>query len=236
MNTVEQTLAGHRTLRKYVLPGERVVLTRRSHWGKLAEPALSTFVGFVVVAWLVEVAATAVGKNSEWLWWLWVAVLVRLVWKVLDWRNEWFVATDKRMLLLYGLITKKVSMMPLVKVTDMRYSRSITGRVLGYGEFLMESAGQDQALSRISWVANPDSTYRELCAIIFTPTQAPAGAPEPAAVGRRAPSGTGRTRRPPSAASRGHPLHEVRPDDTQPISIPPRRPAGTTTTRVGRVG
>ena len=42
MATVEQTLAGHRTLRKYVLPGERVVLTRRSHWGKLAEPALST--------------------------------------------------------------------------------------------------------------------------------------------------------------------------------------------------
>ncbi|WP_307494721.1 PH domain-containing protein [Cellulomonas humilata] len=225
MNTVEQTLAGHRTLRKYVLPGERVVLTRRSHWGKLAEPALSTFVGFVVVAWLVEVAATAVGKNSEWLWWLWVAVLVRLVWKVLDWRNEWFVATDKRMLLLYGLVTKKVSMMPLVKVTDMRYSRSITGRVLGYGEFLMESAGQDQALSRISWVANPDSTYRELCAIIFTPTQAPqAGQNRPPSVAVRRPAPAD-----PVAAERGvawPPLHEVRPDDTQPISIPPRRPAG----------
>ena len=225
MATVEQTLAGHRTLRKYVLPGERVVLTRRSHWGKLAEPALSTFVGFVVVAWLVEVAATAVGERSEWLWWLWVAVLVRLVWKVLDWRNEWFVATDKRMLLLYGLITKKVSMMPLVKVTDMRYSRSITGRVLGYGEFLMESAGQDQALSRISWVANPDSTYRELCAIIFTPTQVvPATQSRPPSVAVRRPAPA-----PVVGTDRGvawPPLHEVRPDDTQPISIPPRRPAG----------
>ena len=217
MATVEQTLAGHRTLRKYVLPGERVVLTRRSHWGKLAEPALSTFVGFVVVAWLVEVAATAVGERSEWLWWLWVAVLVRLVWRVLDWRNEWFVATDKRMLLLYGLITKKVSMMPLVKVTDMRYSRSITGRVLGYGEFLMESAGQDQALSRISWVANPDSTYRELCAIIFTPTQAAPGSPEPAAVGRRAPPGTG-----PRGPGRLRPWRRVA---AHPRGAPRRHPA-----------
>ena len=152
-------------------------------------------------------------------------MLVRLVWKVLDWRNEWFVATDKRMLLLYGLVTKKVSMMPLVKVTDMRYSRSITGRVLGYGEFLMESAGQDQALSRISWVANPDSTYRELCAIIFTPTQAPQATrtgrrPSPCAVRHRPPGG--RTER----GVAWPPLHEVRPDDTQPISIPPRRPAG----------
>lgn len=225
MDTVEQTLAGHRTLRKYVLPGERVVLTRRSHWGKLMEPTLTTFVGFVVVAWLVEVASAAVGRQSEWLWWLWVAVLVRLVWKVLDWRNEWFVATDKRMLLLYGLITKKVSMMPLVKVTDMRYSRSITGRVLGYGEFLLESAGQDQALSRISWVANPDSTYRELCAIIFTPTQVfqtPASRPPSVAVRRPAPAPV----RTDPGADRGvawPPIHEVRPDDTQPISIPPRR-------------
>ncbi|GEK22760.1 PH domain-containing protein [Cellulomonas xylanilytica] len=220
METVEQTLAGQRTLRKYVLPGERVVLTRRSHWGKLLEPSLSTFVAFVVVAWLVEVAATAVGERSEWLWWLWVAVLARLVWRVLDWRNEWFVATDKRMLLLYGLITKKVSMMPLVKVTDMRYSRSITGRLLGYGEFLMESAGQDQALGRISWVANPDSTYRELCAIIFTPTQA--------ASQSRPPSVT--VRRPVPVPAEGRvawpPVHGPGPDDTQPISIPPRRGAG----------
>ena len=228
MNTVEQTLAGHRTLRKYVLPGERVVLTRRSHWGKLAEPALSTFVGFVVVAWLVEVAATAVGERSEWLWWLWVAVLVRLVWKVLDWRNEWFVATDKRMLLLYGLVTKKVSMMPLVKVTDMRYSRSITGRVLGYGEFLMESAGPGPGAEPHLLGGQP---RLHLPRAVRDHLHADAGGarqPEPSAVGRRPPSGTGPCR-PGRRTDRGvawPPLHEVRPDDTQPISIPPRRPAG----------
>ena len=223
MDTVEQTLAGHRTLRKYVLSGERVVLTRRSHWGKLMEPALSTFVAFVVVAWLVEVASTAVGHNAEWLWWLWVVVLVRLVWLVLDWRNEWFVATDKRILLLYGLITKKVSMMPLVKVTDMRYSRSIAGRVLGYGEFLMESAGQDQALNKISWVANPDSTYRELCAIIFTPTEVFVKPSRPPSVAVRRPEPA------PVSTDRGvawPPIHEVRPEDTQPIPVEPRRAAG----------
>jgi hypothetical protein len=212
MNTVEQTLAEHRTLRKYVLPGERVVLTRRSHWGKLMEPALSTFVGFVVVAWLVEVSTEAVGQNAELLWWLWVALLVRFGWRVLDWRNEWFVATDKRMLLLYGLITKKVSMMPLVKVTDMRYSRSIVGRVFGYGEFLLESAGQDQALGRISWVANPDSTYRELCAIIFTPVQTTQGRPPSVAVPRPVQR---------EGAVAWPPVHEPDPSQTQPIRIVP---------------
>ncbi|WP_421732846.1 PH domain-containing protein [Cellulomonas sp.] len=216
MATVEQTLAGHRTLRKYVLPGERVVLTRRSHWAKLMEPCVTTVVGFVLVAWLVDVAGPVVGDRSAWLWVLWFALLARLGWRVLDWRNEWFVATDKRMLMLYGLITHKVSMMPLVKVTDMRYSRSIVGRVLGYGEFTLESAGQDQALSRIAWVADPDATYRELCGIIFTPTQAPHSRPPSVAVRR------------PAAVPDGHPdWPPVRPGDTQPIRIPPRStPAG----------
>jgi Bacterial PH domain len=217
MGTVEQTLAGHRTLRKYVLPGERVVLTRRSHWAKLLEPSLTTLVGFVVVAWLVDVAGTAVGDRSEWLWWLWVALVARLVWRVLDWRNEWFVATDKRMLLLYGLVTHKVSMMPLVKVTDMRFSRSIVGRVLGYGEFLLESAGQDQALGRISWVADPDTTYRELCGIIFTPAQPVQPRPPSVAVRRATPAPA--VSEPPTAWP---PVHGPGPLDTQPIRIPPR--------------
>ncbi|MEZ0447247.1 PH domain-containing protein [Cellulomonas sp. ICMP 17802] len=206
MGTVEQTLAGHRTLRKYVLPGERVVLTRRSHWGKLLEPTVTTVAGFVAVAWLVDAAGGVVGDRSTWLWWLWLALVARLAWRVVDWRNEWFVATDKRMLLLYGLVTHKVSMMPLVKVTDMRYSRSIAGRLLGYGEFTLESAGQDQALGRISWVADPDATYRELCAIIFTPSQPLHG-------------------QPPSVPVRPA-VRERRAGDTQPIRIPPRRTAG----------
>jgi len=58
-------------------------------------------------------------------------------------------------------------MMPLTKVTDMSYNRSPLGRLLGYGTFVMESAGQDQALRTVGWVADPDHTYRVICAEIF---------------------------------------------------------------------
>ena len=40
-------------------------------------------------------------------------------------------------------------MMPLTKVTDMSFKRSFPGRLLGYGEFIVESAGQDQALRNV---------------------------------------------------------------------------------------
>ena len=101
------------------------------------------------------------------LWWVWFALVGRAIWKVLERRHDWFVATDKRLILTYGLITQKVAMMPLTKVTDMSYNRSPLGRALGYGTFVMESAGQDQALHTVGWVADPDHTYRVICAEIF---------------------------------------------------------------------
>jgi hypothetical protein len=58
-------------------------------------------------------------------------------------------------------------MMPLMKVTDMSYERSVPGRILGYGRFVMESAGQDQALREVNWVPEPDEHYRAICAEIF---------------------------------------------------------------------
>ena len=39
--------------------------------------------------------------------------------------------------------------------------------MLGYGTFVMESAGQDQALHHVKWVPDPDHTYRAICAEIF---------------------------------------------------------------------
>ncbi|CAN5492635.1 hypothetical protein BH23ACT6_BH23ACT6_25280 [soil metagenome] len=158
-----------RILRRYVLRGEQVEVATRQHWAKLAEPVLTVLVGFFVVAWMSAGLERAFGDFGLYLWWVWFGLIGRLAWKVLEWRNEWFVATDKRLLLTYGLFTHKVAMMPLGKVTDLNYGRSITGRMLGYGDFTLESAGQDQALRKINWLPAPDETYRRICDIIFGP-------------------------------------------------------------------
>lgn len=150
-----------------LLPGERLVTAVRAHWAKLAEPVATTTLGFVAAVWVdsnVTKSTQAVGTA---FWWLFLALLARLVWCLVDWSHNWFVATDKRLLLRYGLVTHKVAMMPLLKVTDMSYVRSIPGQFLGYGKFVLESAGQDQALREVKWVPNPDRTYRDICAEIF---------------------------------------------------------------------
>ena len=38
------------------------------------------------------------------LWVLWFVVAARAIWRLLEWHNEWFVATDRRILLVYGLL------------------------------------------------------------------------------------------------------------------------------------
>lgn len=156
-----------RILERYVLPDERIVVANRHHWARLLEPVGTVSLGFLVVAFVSSRLEAAVGEAALFLWWLWFLLVARLIWKALEWRNEWFVATDKRLLMTYGLITHRVAMMPIRKVTDMNYARSPVSRVLGYGQFLLESAGQDQAMRKIDWVVDPDQTYRLLCDTLF---------------------------------------------------------------------
>ena len=154
-------------LGRYLLDGERIVTAVHQHWAKVAAPVASVAAGLVVVLALDSSLPAGLGLVTNLLWWAWFVLVARAIWKVLEWRHDWFVATDKRLILTYGLITHKVAMMPLTKVTDMSYNRSPLGRVLGYGTFVMESAGQDQALHRVEWVPEPDQTYRAICAEIF---------------------------------------------------------------------
>lgn len=174
MTAAADLVRSHRVLRRYVLRDERVTLATRRHWAILLEPSLTTVGAFVLIALLVEVSAVRMGDRADVLWWLWLIPLGRFVTKFIEWRYGWFAATDKRLLLLSGFVTHRVGMMSLGKVTDLNYSRSVLGEMLGFGEFLLESAGQDQALRRISWVPNPDRNYRALCATVYGLEQ-PAG-------------------------------------------------------------
>ena len=72
-------------------------------------------------------------------------------------------------LLATGVWSKSVAMLPLTKVTDMRFERSARGRVFGYGKFVVESAGQEQALREVDYLPYPEQLYLEVCGLIFTP-------------------------------------------------------------------
>ncbi|WP_402468934.1 PH domain-containing protein [Isoptericola aurantiacus] len=207
MEPPDEAVRTHRHLRRYLLTGETVTVATRLHWAKILEPIATALAVTVLVAWLHSTTGTG------WVWLLWAVAAGRFLFRWAEWNYEWFVATDKRLILTYGFIIHKVAMMPLVKVTDMGYSRTPTGQVLGYGRFVMESAGQDQALRQVDYVPNPDHTYRTLCDTIFMPRTQP---------------GQGQPRRsegpPPSVVPSGR--REPRPTTAElPIVPPPGRGA-----------
>jgi len=123
--------------------------------------------GLVVAGLLSSSVAHGNGGALDIIWLAWSLLLLRLIWKVANWSVDYFVVTSQRMLLVTGLVLRRVAMMPLTKVTDMTFKRSATGRLLGYGEFVVESAGQDQALSNVPFVPYPEQLYLEVCGLIF---------------------------------------------------------------------
>ncbi len=151
---------------KYLLPTEERVFAVRRHWIALM-PTIGLYSTFVIgglfAMWLFsgtelpEVVATSFV----------IFTLVWVGWLVGDWYVERFVVTNRRVLLITGILNRKVAIMPLIKVTDLTFEQTVWGRMLHYGTFIVESAGQDQALSRIDYLAHPLQRYREVSALLF---------------------------------------------------------------------
>ncbi|MEP7161625.1 MAG: PH domain-containing protein [Dermatophilaceae bacterium] len=156
-------------LDRYLRPGEQDVVTTRRHGVAILEPWLSVAVGLAIVLIVGMRSPSNAGLPlvTEVLWWCWFLLLGRAVLITYDWRRTWFVATNNRLLLVHGFVIRKVAMMPLGKVTDMTYERSVLGRLLGFGTFVLESAGQDQALRVMDHIPKPDDAYRAIIAQIF---------------------------------------------------------------------
>lgn len=157
------------SVNRYLLPHEAQaqVITVRRHPAVLLRPFAIVFGGLIVAGLLTNTVAAGNTTILTVIWWAWIVVVIWFVWKVADWAVEYIVITSQRLLMATGLITRKIAMMPLSKVTDMSFQRSLVGRMLGYGEFILESAGQDQALRVITYIPYPESLYLEVVSMLF---------------------------------------------------------------------
>lgn len=152
---------------KHLLPHELPVTTVRFHPAVLIGPVATVLGGLAIAGLLSTTVAHNSGAGMLVIWLLWFVLVVRLLIKIYTWLEDYFVVTSERLILATGVFTRTVNMMPLTKVTDMSFKRSAMGRLLGYGEFIVESAGQDQALKHIEHLPYPEQLYLEVCGVIF---------------------------------------------------------------------
>lgn len=151
----------------YLLGTERRVIRVRRHWANLlwdVFEASALLAVAVMISYLVPATALVV-QNV--LWYAGLAVIVYFGYRVLDWWCEQIVVTDKRVMLTIGVFTTRVAMMPLSKMTDITYERTVLGRSLGYGTLIVESAGQIQALNRIEYLPRPEQVFDAISELVF---------------------------------------------------------------------
>jgi hypothetical protein len=144
--------------RGYLFTGEEVALVVRPH----------PVVLWKAVLWPLGGIALFAAFTNKFVFILSLVALAHFGWAAGQWWVDRFVLTTDRILSLSGILSKKVVSMPLAKITDLTYERSLGGRLLGYGSLDLESAGQ-QGLERIDFLPDPDYFYRAVMSLALSP-------------------------------------------------------------------
>jgi uncharacterized membrane protein YdbT with pleckstrin-like domain len=146
----------------YAAPGETVVLRVRRHIAVLLRSFLITLGVIIGASALGSILSPQSGASAidTVAGVVVIGFVIWMLWQILEWWVARIVVTDRRIFEVSGIITKTVASLPLWKVTDMTYHRSIWGRLFGYGAMALETAGQDQALGRINYLPQPLAFYK----------------------------------------------------------------------------
>jgi membrane protein YdbS with pleckstrin-like domain len=154
-------------VQKYLLPDERAVVATRRHWAVLLEPTAKFLPVFLIGGWLLVLDPDNKVTSSAGLLVL-VGSLVYYGLRVGEWWMRTFIVSTRRVLLTSGVIVRTVTLLPLRRITDLTWKETFLGQLLGYGTFRFESAGQQQALSEITFLPGADVLYRRVSRLLFS--------------------------------------------------------------------
>ena len=139
---------------KLLNPDESVALDLNPHWWYFAESVSSFAVSGVL--WLFVFGQD--DRKSYLTYPIGVIALATLVWVIvryLKWRTTYFVITSDRLIYRHGVIAKAGIEIPLERVNNVNFKQSIFERIIGAGDLLIESGGEDGQQS-FSDISHPD--------------------------------------------------------------------------------
>jgi PH (Pleckstrin Homology) domain-containing protein len=149
----------------FLLPYERQVIATRRHPIVLLWPAV-VFAGGLAAAVALNGWAYEAGHASpaliHVLWTGWLAGALWAAWKWLGWRQTWFVATSARLMFISGIVSRRVTPLPLQRLSDLRMHQAIGGRKFGWGELICESFATDHALHSVTYLPYIQQLFNEI--------------------------------------------------------------------------
>jgi uncharacterized membrane protein YdbT with pleckstrin-like domain len=135
---------------------ETVALDLHPHWWYFAE-AVASLVGSIVLGIVVRVFTS--GDTEQVLTWVAIVLIVAcafwLVVRYAKWANTNFVITSDRVIFRSGVVAKSGIEIPLERVNNVLFHQGVFERILGAGDLLIESGGED-GQQRFSDVRRPE--------------------------------------------------------------------------------
>jgi len=130
--------------KKHLNDGETVALDMHPHWWYFVEPAFSLLVTIVVGIWVIRLDD---GTMKDILRPVVLVVLagtaVWLLYRAATWQTTEFVITSQRVIFRQGLVAKRGMEIPLDRVNNVNFTQGVLERMLGAGDLLIESGGED---------------------------------------------------------------------------------------------
>lgn len=153
---------------KRLLESEELIFATRKHGIKIF-PYVAICLGTLVLTTAVTILLPTNLRFFSYIFW-YVAVPLSIIYMLVKlwlWATVWYIATNKRILHVRVLFFSQDYTLPISKVTDLTFKVSFWGEIFGYGKFIFESAGQDQAINDLNFVPQSYRLYYELCAALF---------------------------------------------------------------------
>jgi uncharacterized membrane protein YdbT with pleckstrin-like domain len=125
---------------------EHIVLNLRPHWRQIVLP-------MAAVPVIIGLAAFAIGIGPGGTIYDWIIIAVAavlLIWLSLlpywRWRATRYVITNRRVLYRSGIVTQVGRDVPLYRLNDVHFENTISDRLTGSGDLILESAGEQGQL------------------------------------------------------------------------------------------
>ena len=157
--------------RKSLGADERVVIHTRTHAKVLILPA----VALVLLSLATGFGAALLPETAQPVSQL-VVALVGLVlvtwWAVLPFLRWWtttYTVTDRRLIMRSGILTRVGKDMPLVRINDVSYQRSLLDRMLGCGTLYIQTAAEGGTIT-LDDVPNVERLHVEMTELLFGTT------------------------------------------------------------------
>jgi len=158
---------------RHLRPHENLLISTRRHPVAWLLPMSGALLG-LIVAFALAGRVPADSFSATMLELVGLAMLPLGTWVFLEWYFDRFVITDGRVMLFHGIVSRRVAMMPVLKVTDLTYEIPAAGQLLRYCNLEIESAGQDQALRTIKYLPYPAEVYEVVTQLTHRPKEAAA--------------------------------------------------------------